>query len=210
MLCGNIVPGGVPVSLLHSFCYKSDKHIFLSISPTTINNASQITFEFSDLALMEEQAEINGVKIKSIRRKEILQATEESLEPIKSTRGRKSLKGFDAELPVIPEDDILFLKQYYTIGEVATMFHVNQSLLRFWETEFDIIQPRKNRKGDRHFRPLDIKNLQLIYDLLRRRKLTIEGAKAFITQNKNSHQRFEMIQSLRKIQGFLLELKASL
>lgn len=159
---------------------------------------------------MEEQAQISGVKIKSIKKKEIAEVIEPPVMPPKTSRGRKSVKDFDPDAPDIPGDDILFSKQYYTIGEVAAMFHVNQSLLRFWETEFDIIQPRKNRKGDRHFRPLDIKNLQLIYDLLRRRKLTIEGAKGFLRQNKNSQERFEMIQSLQKIRRFLLELKATL
>ena len=90
------------------------------------------------------------------------------------------------------------------------MFKVNASLLRFWESEFDIIKPRKNRKGDRHFRPVDIKNLQLIYDLLRSRKLTIDGARDFIKNNKKSQERFAMIQSLQKIKGFLLEIKSSL
>lgn len=132
--------------------------------------------------------------------------------PKKSTRGRKSLKTLDAEAGAmnIPEDSTLFKRQYYSIGEVAGMFGVNQSLLRFWENEFDIIQPRKNRKGDRHFRPVDIKNLELIYDLLRRRKLTIEGAKEFLKKNKQARERFEMIQSLQQIKGFLLEIKATL
>ena len=127
-------------------------------------------------------------------------------------RGRKSQKSYaaEADLVNIPEDDVLFRKQYYTIGEVSQMFRVNASLLRFWESEFDIINPRKNRKGDRHFRPVDIKNLQLIYDLLRRRKLTIEGARDFIKNNKKSQERFAMIQSLQKIKGFLLEVKATL
>ncbi|HTF30175.1 MAG TPA: MerR family transcriptional regulator [Flavitalea sp.] len=130
----------------------------------------------------------------------------------KSTRGRKSLKTIDdgTDLINVPPDEQLFQKQYYAIGEVAEMFHVNQSLLRFWETEFDIIQPRKNRKGDRHFRPVDIKNLLLIHDLLRRRKLTIEGAKDFLKKNKRSPERFAMIQSLQKIKGFILEVKATL
>lgn len=110
----------------------------------------------------------------------------------------------------IPEDSTLFKRQYYSIGEVAGMFGVNQSLLRFWENEFDLIQPRKNRKGDRHFRPVDIKNLELIYDLLRRRKLTIEGAKDFLKKNKSARERFEMIQSLQQIKGFMLEIKANL
>src|SRR4030095_1137050 len=113
----------------------------------------------------------------------------------KSTRGRKSLKEMtmDAELVEIPEDEVLFQKQYYGIGEVAEMFHVNASLLRYWETEFDILKPRKNRKGDRFFRPEDIKNLQLIYHLLRHRKYTIGGAKDFLKQNKKAREKFEII-----------------
>ncbi len=129
-----------------------------------------------------------------------------------STRGRRSLKEIDinADLIEIPEDDILFQKQYYSIGEVATMFKENQSLIRYWETEFDILQPRKNRKGDRFFRPVDIKNLVLIYDLLRRRKFTIEGAKDYLKKNKKAEEKFAMIQSLEKIKTFLLQLKASI
>jgi len=90
------------------------------------------------------------------------------------------------------------------------MFNENQSLIRYWETEFDILQPRKNRKGDRFFRPVDIKNLVLIYDLLRRRKFTIEGARDYLKKNKRAEEKFAMIRSLEKIKGFLLELKASL
>jgi DNA-binding transcriptional MerR regulator len=130
----------------------------------------------------------------------------------KSTRGRKSLKALEAEIDLVnvPADELLFQRQYYSIGEVADMFRVNQSLLRFWENEFDIIQPRKNRKGDRHFRPVDIKNLVLIHDLLRRRKLTIEGAKDFLKKNKKVRENFAMIQSLQNIKAFLLEIKASI
>jgi DNA-binding transcriptional MerR regulator len=87
---------------------------------------------------------------------------------------------------------------------------VNSSLLRYWENEFDLIKPRKNRKGDRHFRPVDIKNLELIYDLLRRRKLTIEGAKAYLKTNFRSRERFDTIKSLKEIRSFLLEIKANL
>jgi DNA-binding transcriptional MerR regulator len=127
----------------------------------------------------------------------------------KSTRGRKSLKEVEAEaeLVEVPEDEILFQKQYYSIGEVATMFKVNTSLIRFWENEFDILEPRK---GDRFFKPEDVKNLQMIHDLLRRRKFTIEGAKDFLKKNKQGREKFEMVQSLQKLRSFLLELKASL
>lgn len=110
----------------------------------------------------------------------------------------------------VPEDDVLFQKQYYSIGEVATMFHVNTSLIRYWENEFDVLDPRKNRKGDRFFKPADVKNLQLIYDLLRRRKFTIEGAKDYLKKNGHARERYEMIQSMQKVKAFLLELKAQL
>jgi DNA-binding transcriptional MerR regulator len=146
----------------------------------------------------------------------VVTITEEKQEPVlslaTSKRGRKSLKeiALSADLIQVPEDDILFKKQYYAIGEVAVMFRENQSLIRYWETEFDILKPSKNRKGDRFFRPVDIKNLVMIYDLLRRRKFTIEGAKDYLKRNKNPEEKFAMIQSLVKIKSFLLELKASL
>jgi DNA-binding transcriptional MerR regulator len=129
-----------------------------------------------------------------------------------SKRGRKSLKQATAEADLIeiPADEILFGKQYYTMGEVSEMFKVNQSLLRYWETEFDILQPRKNKKGDRYFRPVDIKNLHLIYHLLRQRKYTIEGAKDFLRNNKKANERFEVIERLQQIRNFLLEWKAQL
>jgi DNA-binding transcriptional MerR regulator len=132
--------------------------------------------------------------------------------PVKSGRGRKSLQemGRAAALVEIPEDSILFSKQYYSIGEVASMFHVNASLLRFWETEFSILKPRKNKKGDRFFRPEDIKNLQLIHHLLRERKYTIEGARDFLRKSGKRKEQFEAIESLKKIKAFLIELKAGI
>jgi DNA-binding transcriptional MerR regulator len=136
----------------------------------------------------------------------------EALEKRRSPRGRLSLKEvhLNADLIQIPADEILFQKQYYSIGEVSKWFRVNQSLIRYWETEFDILEPRKNRKGDRFFRPIDVKNLVLIHDLLRRRKFTIEGAKEFLKKNKKADEKFKMIQSLEKIKSFFNELKASL
>jgi DNA-binding transcriptional MerR regulator len=135
-----------------------------------------------------------------------------STPPKKSKRGRKSLKqvAAEADLIEIPDDEVLFSKQYYTMGEVSEMFRVNQSLLRFWETEFDILQPRKNKKGDRYFRPIDIKNLHLIYHLLRQKKYTIEGAKDFLKKNKKAEERFGVILRLQEIRAFLLEWKAQL
>lgn len=131
----------------------------------------------------------------------------------KSKRGRKSIREMmaEAEMVEIPEDEQLFKKQYYGIGEVAKMFNVNTSLIRFWETEFDIIRPKKNRKGDRLFRPIDVKNLHMIHNLLRLKKFTIEGAKDFLKNNrKKAEKNFEIEQSLKRIRGFLLQMKADL
>jgi DNA-binding transcriptional MerR regulator len=128
-------------------------------------------------------------------------------------RGRKSFKEIDAETDMLqlPDDEALFEKQYYPISVVAGWFNVNASLLRFWENEFDILKPRKNRKGDRLFRPEDVKNLQVIYYLLRQRKFTIEGAKEYLkTNKKKADTNTQLIQSLTKLRGFLLEFKANL
>jgi len=181
----------------------------------------QITFDFVDeqssstpVIIAEESLPAETEKIeekKKMLHKTEMPAEKKSEKPA-STRGRRSLKEIDinADLIQIPSDEILFQKQYYSIGEVAVMFRENQSLIRYWETEFDILQPRKNRKGDRFFRPIDIKNLVLIYDLLRRRKFTIEGAKDYLKKNNKAEEKFAAIQSLEKIKAFLLELKANL
>jgi DNA-binding transcriptional MerR regulator len=128
----------------------------------------------------------------------------------KKGRPQSVKKITDIAMLDIPEDSILYSKQYYPIGEVAAMFKVNISLIRFWENEFDILKPRKNRKGDRFFRPDDVKNLKLIYFLLKERKYTISGAKSFIKSGKKVNERFEAIESLKNIRAMLLELKAGL
>jgi len=176
---------------------------------------AQITFEFNERGEQEvSSGDITVVNIPDIK------APLDEMPPLASVinkkqgspRGRRSLKDINlaSDLVNIPDDEELFKKQYYSIGEVAIMFRENQSLIRYWETEFDILQPRKNRKGDRFFRPIDIKNLVLIYDLLRRRKFTIEGAKDYLRKNKNAEEKFEMIRSLERIKTFFLELKATL
>ncbi len=130
----------------------------------------------------------------------------------KSTRGRMKLSDMNAcvDLIEIPDDARLFEKSYYSIGSVSEMFKVNASLIRFWENEFDILRPKKNAKGDRFFRPEDVKNLRLIYHLLRERKYTIEGAKEFLKNNKKADEKFAMIESLKKLRSFLTELKTSM
>lgn len=112
--------------------------------------------------------------------------------------------------PEIPADETLFSKQYYPISEVAGMFGVNISLLRYWEKEFDIIKPRKNRKGDRLFRPADIKNLKLIHFLLKEKKYTIKGAKDFLKNGKSVTEKFEAVAVLKDIRTMLVELKSAL
>ena len=102
-------------------------------------------------------------------------------------------------------------KLYYSISEVAGWFKVNTSLLRYWENEFDILQPRKTRKGDRLFRVEDIKNLQLIYFLLRQRKFSIDGAKNYLKNNKKeADTQARLLESLSKLKLFLLEMKTNL
>jgi len=130
----------------------------------------------------------------------------------KSTRGRMKLADMDVlvDLVEVPEDEVLFQKRYYGIGEVSAMFKVNISLIRFWENEFDILKPKKNGKGDRLFRPEDIKSLQLIYHLLREKKYSIAGAKDFLKKNKKTEEAFAMIETLKKTKAFLLDLKANL
>lgn len=128
-------------------------------------------------------------------------------------RGRKSFKEMDSEADLvdIPADEILQQKLYYSISEVAGWFKVNTSLLRYWENEFDILQPRKTRKGDRLFRVEDIKNLQLIYFLLRQRKFSIDGAKNYLKNNKQeANNQVQLVESLTKFRSFLLELRANL
>lgn len=176
---------------------------------------TQITFDFTSPEIENEEKHVSPAieeKISAVNETEVSVAEEPQHVKSKThkPRGRRSLKDTVADDLEIPADDVLFQKLYYPIGEVADMFRVNQSLLRYWESEFDILKPKKNGKGDRFFRAQDIKHLQLIHDLLRRRKFTIEGAKSFIKNNKQHDEQFDMIRSLEKIKSFLLELKASL
>lgn len=143
----------------------------------------------------------------------ITKEKKEKQEKLPQKRGRKSFKEIEAEVDLIdvPDDEVLYQKQYYPISEVAKWFRVNTSLLRFWENEFDILKPRKNRKGDRLFRPEDVKNLQLIYQLLRQRKYTIEGAKEYIkTNKKKADLQLHLTQTLQKFKSFLLDMRANL
>ncbi len=102
-------------------------------------------------------------------------------------------------------------KVYYSIGEVAKMFNVNTSLIRFWEKEFDIITPQKNKKGNRLFTKEDVDNFYIIFHLVKERGYTLQGAKEKLKDNKEETiQNIEMVKSLNKIKKFLIEIKEEL
>jgi len=102
-------------------------------------------------------------------------------------------------------------KMYYGIGEVAKAFGVNTSLIRFWEKEFDAIKPKKNAKGNRKFTKEDIKNLQLIFHLVKERGFTLEGAKTHLKENrKETLDNFAIIRKLETIKAELKKLKNQL
>lgn len=108
-------------------------------------------------------------------------------------------------MPYVEKEPV---KLYYTIGEVAKMFEVNASLIRFWEKEFDIIQPKKNKKGNRLFTQDDVNNFHVIYHLVKERGFTLQGAKAKLKENKEETiSNIEVVRTLEKIKSFLLELK---
>ena len=102
-------------------------------------------------------------------------------------------------------------KRYYSIGEVAEAFGVNASLIRFWDKEFDILKPKKNAKGNRMFTPEDVKNLQLIYHLVKERGFTLDGAKTHLKEGqKQTLDKFEIIRKLEAIKNTLLQIKNQL
>lgn len=115
----------------------------------------------------------------------------------------------------MPYKEIDTVKLYYTIGEVAEMFQVNTSLIRFWEKEFEVLNPKKNKKGNRLFTPEDLENLKLIFHLVKEQGLTLEGAKKYLRENrkeikaelKSDKSQYSEIESkLKKIKNQLLEL----
>ena len=102
-------------------------------------------------------------------------------------------------------------KRYYGIGEVAKAFKVNASLIRFWEKEFDIIKPKKNRKGNRQFTVSDIENVKLIYHLVKEKGYTLGGARELLKNGSQSAKdKMELMDSLKNVRSFLVELKNQL
>lgn len=106
----------------------------------------------------------------------------------------------------LPQD-----KRYYSIGELAKAFDVNASLIRFWDKEFEILKPKKNAKGNRMFTPEDVKNLKLIYHLVKERGFTLEGAKTHLKEGqKKTLDKFEIINKLESIRQQLTNIKNEL
>jgi len=108
----------------------------------------------------------------------------------------------------MPYKDKKVEKLFYTIGEVAEMFNVNTSLIRFWESEFDIIKPKKNKKGNRLFTKEDIDNFHIIYHLVKERGMTLRGAQKKLKENRDDTvNNLEVINSLNNIKKMLLDIK---
>ena len=173
--------------------------------------------------VVTKQKQITSVEAISKIHKEVLE--EETLPTVSRTpmsfthsnavskRGRKSFASMDADIHTlnIPASEELVKKLYYPIGEVATWFNVNTSLIRYWEKEFKQLQPRKTRKGDRLFRAQDIEFLRQLYFLLREKKYSIEGAKTYLKNNKEKAEKdIAVLNSLKNIKQFLVSLKESL
>jgi DNA-binding transcriptional MerR regulator len=108
----------------------------------------------------------------------------------------------------MPYKDKKVEKLFYTIGEVADMFNVNTSLIRFWEREFDIIKPKKNKKGNRLFTKEDIDNFHIIYYLVKERGMTLKGAQKKLKENReDTINNLEVIKSLNSIKKMLLDIR---
>ena len=102
-------------------------------------------------------------------------------------------------------------KRYFSIGELAKAFDVNASLIRFWDKEVDILKPKKNAKGNRMFTPEDVKNLQVIYHLVKERGFTLEGARTHLKEGqKKTLDKYEIISKLESIKVQLVNLKTGL
>jgi DNA-binding transcriptional MerR regulator len=122
----------------------------------------------------------------------------------------------EEKFPILDYSNSIFMpykepkveKLFYSIGEVAQMFNVNTSLIRFWEKEFDIIKPKKNKKGNRLFTKEDIENFHIIYHLVKERGMTLKGARQKMNDNReDAIHNLEVIQSLHNIRRMLLEIK---
>ena len=108
----------------------------------------------------------------------------------------------------MPLKEITIKKIYYSIGEVAAMFDVNNSLIRFWEKEFSIIKPKKNKKGNRYFTEKDINNFKIIFHLVKERGYTLDGAKKKLRENKEGTiKNVEIVNQLKDIRAQLVSIR---
>ena len=108
----------------------------------------------------------------------------------------------------MPLKEITIKKIYYSIGEVAAMFDVNKSLIRFWEKEFSIIKPKKNKKGNRYFTESDINNFKIIFHLVKERGYTLDGAKKKLRENKeDTIKNVEIVNQLKEIRTQLVAIR---
>ena len=111
----------------------------------------------------------------------------------------------------MPYKDREITKLYYTMGEVTQIFDVNASQIRYYEREFEIIQPKKNKKGNRLFSPDDVENLRIIFSLVKDKGYTLQGAKDHLRSNKNEEKENQkVIDSLERLKHFLIEVKEKL
>lgn len=125
----------------------------------------------------------------------------------------EQMKSLQEDKREIVVDTNKLSKVYYTITEVAELFHVNASLLRFWEKEFPVQlgHLKKNKKGDRFYNKQDIEKLKLIFHLVKEKRLTLEGARAHLKdQKKKAKDEFSLIENLEQVRGFLVELKKNI
>lgn len=189
------------------------KEKIVKVVPAPAEEAVAPIAEPVAISIAPEPVVVQATQVLAETEQEAVAPRKLTVSKIAGKRGRKSFKEMDTEADLIevPEEEVLRQKLYYSISEVAGWFKVNTSLLRYWENEFDILQPRKTRKGDRLFRVEDIKNLQLIYFLLRQRKFSIDGAKNYLKNNKKeADTQIRLMESLTRFKSFLLEMKTNL
>ena len=104
-------------------------------------------------------------------------------------------------------------KLFYSMGEVAEMFDVKPSLLRHWESQFSVIRPKRNKKGNRLFTPQDVENLKLIYHLVKERGMTLDGAKKALRQRpagSRAERDAELLERLQRVRALLAEVREDL
>jgi DNA-binding transcriptional MerR regulator len=124
---------------------------------------------------------------------------------------RAQAKAYATPPPAMPYKERDIEKQYYTIGEVAAQFNVAPSLIRFWETEFEELRPRKSKKGNRLYTPQDIDTFRTIYHLVKERGYTIPGARDMLKQKgPQLKEKIDVIQSLERIRKFMVTMKKEL